>query len=275
MKKIPRGKGWYIWLVKNTMGGDPVKLAAEAKKQRLGHVLFHIHDGYLAATQLNGEGDLTPYITEMKKVGIECWGWGAVYRGTWSAGADRVIEAFKKYPDLVGYVIDAENGMSNSPKEAEALMNKLRAALPYLPIGLSSYRYPSYHMDLPWSAFRNYCDFDMPQVYWEQSTNAGYQLQKSYKEFQNMFPKLPYIPTGAAYKVGTWKPTTSQVKEFLDTAKALALPGANMWVWYQAQRDLPDVYAFFSSYYWNPEVILEITLEEKVKKLWDAHPDLW
>jgi hypothetical protein len=276
--RLPKGKGWFIWVITQTMGGNPAAIAAAAKAAGVGHVFWHIHDGYLPETRVPGGADLTPFIAAMKAVGIESWGWGAVYRSTWSQGADRAIEAMRKHPDLVGYILDAEAPIKNAHAEATALMKKLRYYLPSMPIGLSSYRFPKYHPELPWTEFRSQCDFDIPQVYWEQNnsdTAGSQQLQASYNEFQNMVPKLPFVPTGAAYKAGGWQPTSKQVKGFLDQARKMNLPGANCWVWYHTQLYLPDVYNTIMNYQWDvtPEQP-DLTLEEKVNWLWDHHPEL-
>jgi hypothetical protein len=135
--------------------------------------------------------------------------------------------------------------MKSAPVAAESMMKKVRKELPNLPIGLSSYRFPESHPELPWKQFRDYCDFDMPQVYWEQDfrPEAGeIQLVSSYIQFQKLTPILPYFPTGPAYKVGDWKTTAEQVKRFILKAKAMGFAGCNFWVWFQTQRDLPEVF---------------------------------
>jgi hypothetical protein len=244
-KRLPKGNGWFIWVISETMDGDPVEIAKFAKDNGFGHLLFHIHNGYQNELQVLGGADLTPFIQEANKLGIECWAWGAVYGLSWSAGADNVISAFRKYPELVGYIIDAEAGFKGYYAEAVNLMRKLRANLPNIPMGLSSYRYPTLHQTLPWKEFREQCDFDMPQVYWEQDfrDNAGSeQLSNSYADFQRMTPKLPYIPTGTAYKVGSWSSTAKQVEGFINRAKELKCYGINFWVWYQSQKYLPATF---------------------------------
>jgi len=281
--RLPKGKGWYIWVITQTMAGNPILLAQTAKEHGIQHLLFHIHDGYLGETKVLGGTDLTPFIKAAHAAGIECWGWGAVYKTTWSQGADRVIEAFNKHPELIGYVIDGEYPFKYAPNEAIALMKKLRYFLPNIPIGLSSYRFPGVHPEFPWKEFRQNCDFDMPQVYWEQDFRADAgerQLQTSYTEFTtSMIPKLPYIPTGPIYKVNSWQSTREQILGFVERSKNLSLSGVNMWVWYQAMRDLPIVYNAYMNYVWPGADIpapppSQISLEEKVDKLWSAHPEL-
>jgi hypothetical protein len=280
--RLPKGKGWFIWVLSSTMGGNPLALAQAAKEAGVGHLIFHIHDGYLGETKVPGGMDLTPFIAAAEAVGIECWGWGAVYKSTWSQGCDRVIEAKKKHPTLVGYILDAEAPIKGAPNEAMAIMNKLRYFLPDMPIGLSSYRFPLFHPELPWKEFRSKCDFDMPQVYWEQSTSdtaGSSQLVSSFNYFKAMLPQLPFVATAPAYKVGTWQATIAQIRNFFIAAiHQLGLNGVNFWVWYQTQRDLKALYDFIQTYQWPgsviPEPEPEPTLEEKVEKLWFIHPEL-
>ena len=275
-KILPKGKGWFIWLVAQTMGGNPTAIANAAKQAGVGHVFWHIHNGYLGELKIGP--DLTPFIAAMKAVGIESWGWGAVYKTTWSAGADRVIEAMRRHPDLVGYILDAEAQIKDSPAEAAALMKKLRYFLPDMPIGLSSYRFPRLHPELPWAEFRSQCDFDIPQVYWEQNfadSGGANQLRASYDEFRMMSPQLPYVPTGSAYRVTGWAASPAQVKGFLDQAKSMELSGANFWVWWHTQLYLPEVYNVIMNYKWEVvQEIPELDTQEKVKLLWNHHPEL-
>lgn len=278
--RLPKGKGWFIWVVSQTMGGNPVALAAAAKQAGVGHLMFHIHSGYLNELQVSGGMDLTPFIAAANAQGIECWGWGAVFKSTWSQGCDRVIEAKKKHPTLVGYILDAEAPIKGAYNEAAAIMNKLRYFLPDMPIGLSSYRYPSLHPTLPWKEFRAKCDFDMPQVYWEKclsDTCGTVQLLGSYNEFKAMDIKLPFAATAPAYKVDAWQPTVKQIDGFFATAEHLNLAAVNFWVWYQAQRDLNALYNYIQTYQFGEPDVPEpppLTLEEKVNRLWNAHPEL-
>src|SRR4030065_446521 len=99
---------------------------------------------------------------------------------------------------------------------ASSYMNHLRAALPSLPIGLCSYRWPSYHRELPWREFREYCNFDAPQVYWVGKHDPISQLNQSYAEFQAMIPWLPFVTVGSADIDRVWTPTGAGWVGFLD-----------------------------------------------------------
>ena len=248
--RLPKGKGWFLWQIMETKNGDPQAIARFARDNGFGHILLHVHNGWQDEIQVSGGADLTPFIQALDELGIECWGWGAVYASNWSTCADMIIKAVDKHPKLTGHVVDAEAGMKNAPSAAKAMMKKVRAAKPDLAIGLSSYRFPEMHPELPWVEFRAYCDFDMPQVYWERDfrPEAGeLQLQSSYNQFLAMTPRLPYVPTGPAYKLDDWKTTPEQVRRFILKAKELGFAGCNFWVWYQTERDLPELFEFIKN----------------------------
>jgi hypothetical protein len=111
-----------------------------------------------------------------------------------------------------------------------------------MPMGLSSYRFPSLHPTLPWDVFRGYVDFDMPQVYWMLAHNPGEQLRRSFVEFNRFARKLPYVPTGAAFTEYGWAATKSDVIQFMDVCVELGIKAWNWWEWSFALITLPDLW---------------------------------
>ena len=184
---------------------------------------------------------MPPLVKALHSRGIQAWGWQYIYgsepaREAQMAG--RRIQAL----DLDGFVIDAEIEYEQPRRDeaAKRYCGDLRAAIPSLPIALSSFRFPTLHMSLPWKVFLEHVDFSMPQVYWEKSHNPGDQLKRTVREFRNLTPIRPIFPTGAAYKWGGWKPTTADLIEYLRTVEEIGLAGTNFWVWEQCRRDLPE-----------------------------------
>ena len=102
-----------------------------------------------------------------------------------------------------------------------------------VPVGLSTYRYPSLHRELSYKTFLEVCDFVMPQVYWVSASNAGSQLKRSLNEWREL-TDLPIYPTGAAFTEHGWTATASEVLDFLRTAVGLELDAVNFWVWRHA-----------------------------------------
>ena len=133
--------------------------------------------------------------------------------------------------NLDGFVINAEVNAKNKPAETRAYVNGLAGI--GVPVGLSTYRYPTLHRELDYKTFLEVCDFGMPQVYWVSAINAGSQLSRSLDEWRAL-TDLPIIPTGAAYSERGWTAQPSEVIDFMQTAISLKLDAVNFWVWKHA-----------------------------------------
>ena len=254
-----KGKGFFIWKISACEQGDAAKIAFEAHRAGLTHVLVKIANGiYDYNYDSAARKDLVaPLAEELSKYGISTWGWHYVFGDLPKDEAAAAIRQIRKIP-LEGYVIDAESEYKGKYTPCRIFMNVLRNALPDFPIALSSFRYPKLHNDLPWTDFLSKSDLNMPQVYWEQAHNPGEQLARSYAEFQSIInPFRPIIPTGAAYSAGGWTPTPADVIEFLNKAVTLGLSGANFWSWDYCRSKLPLLWDTISSFGWpsapNPE----------------------
>jgi len=227
------GKGFFVWQVPNCDGGDPARIAARAEAARLTHVLLKIADGTWAYNiDSHGRDLLPPIISALRAKGIASWGWHYIY-GNDPLGEARLAVQRTLALGLAGYVIDAEREFKLPGKAtaARTYVRELRSGLGSLPIALSSYRYPSYHPEFPWTAFLEKCDFNMPQVYWEQAHNPDEQLERSVREISALTPSLPVVPTGSAYATSGWRPAASELTLFLTKAQALGLTGANFFSW--------------------------------------------
>ena len=248
-----QGKGFYIWKIRDCEGGDANAILSEARKADLSHVLIKIADG---TNTYNFDSqrriDLVPPVARaLKNAGIQVWGWQYIY------GSDPIGEARKAVQrmnelGLDGFAVDAETEYKQPGKDVAArkYMQELRNALPELPIALSSFRYPSYHPQFPFKDFLEFCDLNMPQVYWQGAHNPDTQLIRSVREFQNFTPARPVFPTGAAYGVAGWTPTPEDIKKLLDSAKELNLEGGNFWSWDYARKNLTDVWNAVRDYPW-------------------------
>lgn len=253
------GKGFFIWQIANCENGDVNVIASLAQDARLSHVLIKIADTIYSYNITNGVDRVPPLVQALRARGIQVWGWHYVHGNDPLGEARKAIERVQGL-QLDGYVIDAEAEYKEPGKATAAtkFMSSLRAGLPSTPIALSSYRYPSYHPQLPWRQFLDGCDFNMPQVYWMQAHNAGDQLIRSVREFQGMTPYRPVIPTGAAFMEGGWKPTSAEVLEFLQTAQSLNLSAANFYIWdscSSAATGLGDVWNTIRDYPWAPATL--------------------
>ena len=201
------GKGFFIWKIKSCENGNPSAIASLAQSAGLTHVLIKIADGpnpFNIDTSRNV--DLVPPVVQaLHGLNIQVWGWHYIY-GYNPAGEAQIAGQRVQNLGLDGYVIDAEVEFKQPGRAgiARTFMTELRRRLPDTPVAFSSFRFPTYHPQIPWKEFLENCDYNMPQVYWEQSHNPGAQLRRCVDEFARLSPSRPVIPTGSAYGTGSW-----------------------------------------------------------------------
>jgi len=271
-----QGKGMMIWQLPRCEGGQAEKIAEEAQKAGFTHVLIKVANGILAYNVDNTtKRDLIPPVAEaLRAKGIQVWGWHYVYGYNVSGEASIAIQRVKQL-NLDGYVIDAEAeykqpGMA---AKATAFMKQVRASLPRTPIALCSYRYPRYHPELPWKEFLSYCDYNMPQMYWEQAHNPAAQLNRCIEQFHTISPFREIIPMGSMYKTGGWVPYANEMTEFLNTARTLNLKAANFYVWDQRTYLQPQWNAI-SAYQWQTTTTVQDIAEKLVAALNTRNPQV-
>jgi hypothetical protein len=246
------GKGFFIWKVSNCEGGDPEKIALTAYKSGLTHVLVKIANGiYDYNYDAVLKKDLVaPLAHALAKYNIKTWGWHYVFGNLPKEEAKTAIRQIQKIP-LDGYIIDAEAEYKGKYTPCRIFMSELRNALPTFQMALSSFRYPKFHNDLPWTDFLSKCEINMPQVYWEQAQNPGEQLERCVNEFKTIVtPFNPIIPTGSAYGANNWYPKPAEITEFLNKAVSMGLTGVNFWSWDYCRRSLPDLWDTIAAFNW-------------------------
>lgn len=266
---ILQGKGFYLWKVDRVEGGNPNAIAQVAKQAGLTHVLIKVADGrYDYNVDRERKIDLVPpLVAALRARGIQPWGWHYIYGHYPLVEARRSIERVKQL-QLDGFIVNAEKEFKEKGMDVAArqYMLEVRKGLPNTPIGLSTYRYPSYHYPFPFRTFLEYCDINMPQVYWVKNNNPGAQLLKSLREYQNLNPWRPYFPTGAAYGENGWRATPEQVAAFLNAVREYDLPGANFWEWYYARQNDNKLWEPVEKFPWpggsNPVPDVSIRLVE-------------
>lgn len=256
------GKGYFIWQIPYCENGVVNSIANLADQSGFTHILIKVADGAYSYNVYNGNDLVPPLVSALKARGIIVWGWHYIYGDYPAKEADKAIERIKSL-DLDGYALDVEAEYKEDGKDVAAtkFMSRLRKALPNFPVALCSYRYPSYHPKVPWTIFLEGCNYNMPQVYWEQSHNPGAQLTRCVNEFQAMTPYRPIIPVGSAYIRGSWAPTTADILEFLQTAQSLGLTAANFWEWSNTRKNLPDVWTTIQNYDWSNAGVLNMAQE--------------
>jgi len=248
-----QGKGYFIWRISYCENGNVKNIASQAQQAGFSHVLVKVADGaYSYNLDTNGVDLVPPLVQAIKARGIKTWGWHYLYGDYPTAEADKAIQRINQL-NLDGYALDVEGEYKQPGKDkaAKTFMNRLRGALPNFPVALCSYRFPSYHPQVPWKEFLEKCDYNMPQVYWEQAHNPGEQLNRCLREFQAMAPYRPIIPVGSAYMRGNWSATLSDAMQFLQTAQSLNLSAANFWEWGHTRKNLPDLWNLIRDYPWS------------------------
>ena len=148
---LPEGKGFYIWQVPKCDKGDVGAIAAIAKAADLHHAFIKVADGTKTYNVTSAGVDLVyPLVLALRAVGISVWGWGYVYGDFPEAEAEIGVKRMRDL-DLDGYIVDAESQYKAAGKAtaAKTYMAKLRAGVGALPIGLSSYRYPTPAQRIP------------------------------------------------------------------------------------------------------------------------------
>ncbi|PKO18611.1 MAG: hypothetical protein CVU39_03990 [Chloroflexi bacterium HGW-Chloroflexi-10] len=262
-----KGKGFFIWKVKDCEGGDPQTITQAAKQAGFTHVLIKIADGAFPynINRKTNEDFVLPVVNSLKTAGIQTWGWHYIY-GDYPINEGNIAVQRVLDLNLDGYVIDAEGEYKEPGKNNAAVtfMKILRRDLSDLPIALSSYRFPSYHPQLPWKIFLEKCDYNMPQEYWEQAKNPLAQLSRTVREFQAISPFRPIIPTGPTYKAGSWVPSSQEINTFLSIAKKLNLPAVNFFSWDECRPAFPDLWRTISEFNWDQNP----TSEKDITDLW-------
>ena len=235
-----KGKGYFMWQLPKCDGGDPAAIAARCASARLTHVLIKIADGsnWTYNYDYQRKVDYIPPVAQaLRNVGLQVWGWHYV-RGDDPVGEARLAVKRMKALGLDGYVIDAEKEYKEPGKKvaAQRFMQELRAGLSQVPIGLSSYRYPQSHYQVPYAQFLERCDFSMPQVYFEFAHNPEEQLERCVAQYAALKPARPILVTGPTYNHNAWRPSPDEVIRFLKKTREMGIEAANFWAYDFATR---------------------------------------
>lgn len=239
MKILPAGKGIFIWKIKNAEGGDVRAIARVAREMGLHWVAVKVNSGYYNYNLRKLESgvwvdDYIPMLkTELDKVGVELWGWGDAWLLNGKREAEKAVARVQAF-GLKGYLIDAEG----QAKQSSDRYNQARIYAEIMKaqdfaVGLCSYRYPEYHMELPWDELLAGCDFHCPQVYWIHGKDPAGQLALSMSSLK-IIRDLPFVPAGPAFDEHGWRPTPAELDEFDQACQDLGCLGVIWWEWDEA-----------------------------------------
>lgn len=243
------GTGFYIWKLKSVLPID--RLIESLKRANANWVWIKVADGVSKYNLVPDDSGLIDVIEALKSAGIHVGGWHFIYPNpVMSPGAQAGVagERYQKL-GLESWSIDAEqvssvraywkflaDGSLNPYRKTSAkiYMQQIRGAgVPQKhPVAVSTYRYPDYHLEFPFSQFVNSENNDIiaQQMYWIGSHNPREQLLRSVEQYNKTvragLPPLPFVPIGAAFGVGSWVPADKELVEFIDAAKEI---GAKAW----------------------------------------------
>jgi len=241
MKQLPQGKGLYVWTIK----GQPDHFAEEYKSLGISWIAVKVCDGVnsfnLRSLPGGGWADdiLGPFIDICRDAGIKVGGWGYVYGFNPLDEADKARQRIEKY-DLDFFLIDAEMEYMGKHSQASQYSQLLRKLVPNVPLALSSYRFPESFPKFPFAEFLQHCDFNAPQVYWNEGKSIR-ELQTCDDQYAKI-KLLPMIPAGRAYfGEGFPMPTPAEIVGFLDTACKDEMKGAFFWsadfLWHRLHKN--------------------------------------
>ena len=184
-------------------------------------------------------------------------------------------------------VINAERHAKNKNTNARIMVDELRERIGSdIPLGLSSYRYPNYHPELPWKQFLSRVDFNQPQVYWVGAHNAVEQLDLTIKrtrahEMQLGLEPTPIHPLLCAYSDDPqeWKPKETSMIDVFNHAKEIGLPSAAWYQWKASKAigrwDVIETYTDWEEQQPNPPDDTPYTAEDLEQARLEGYVDGW
>ena len=262
--KLPEGKGMFVWILSRCAGGNMFRLVEKCKAAGIKWVSIKVANGtsiykgswYLGNKQQALLDELVPLA---KAANIEIHFWGYTYGKYPGKEVGPIIEMITKHRPN-SYTINAEKEYKCPAGKQAAIdhASGIRWAMQIsssdnifdIPIGLSSYRWPSVHPEFPWKEFMPFIDFHNPQVYWQGADNPVAQLNRSVDELRKL-KDIPIIPAGTMYPHKSWKPTPDHIYEFCNIAQAIGLPAVHFWEWYYAEKKYPELWKALAEFNWD------------------------
>jgi hypothetical protein len=204
------GKGIYLSDLHQFEGGPQAgrasRIAERVMAARMDHAFVWIlNQGYNQDATIR---ETTRAVVRLLKAGgVTVWAWSFPNSAPATASARATAVADIRRAILLveadGYVLNAEKAffwevnaalrpvdplqVQRRMEQARLFIRDLRLALPELPIGLSSFRFPASNQpNFPWKEFLASSDISLPQVYWwgeEGPGDPATQLNRSLNEF--------------------------------------------------------------------------------------------
>jgi hypothetical protein len=219
------GTGMWIWYVSRSSGGDPIGIAAQAKRYGVRTVFVKSSDGTSWWNQFSPQ-----LLSALKAAGLRVCAWQFVYGNRPTTEAALGVRAARTGADCL--VIDAESQYEGKYAQAQTYTVALRnqVGVTY-PIGLAGFPYVDYHPAFPYSVFLGpgRAQYNIPQVYWKAiGTTVDRAMAHTY--LWNAAYGRQIFPLGQLYD----RPSPSDVKRFRQLAVAYGAAGVSWWDWQEA-----------------------------------------
>lgn len=223
----PVGKGMFIWRGVNCAKGNVPVAVALCKSSGIAWVAVKMLDGIFPYESTW----LDMAIAEFRNAGIQVWGWQYIYGQNPAGEASAAKKIIAKYkPD--GFIIDAEGEFTYNLQVLRAT-DYLNVLGHPVPLGLTSYRFPSLHPEFPWNVFEDRVDVGFPQVYWQPTRGTTLGVLPETRRSLIEYKKVGYndiVPIGRAYiGDGHPAPTEGEIAAFLSEVKTQNCPAAGFW----------------------------------------------
>ena len=252
------GKGMWVWMWKNTEGGNADAVVARARRAGLNQLWVRVADsqsGFYAASVL---AELVPkaHAAHLSVIG---WGFPYLYDPVGDAAwtGDALDWRSPSGDHIDGYSADVERsseGVMLTPRRVAVYFdavrrragNRLVVATVYPPLD-AYWQGRGY----PFAAMAPYVDAFAPMIYWE-CTDPGEDARVAVERLATLRPvhligqayDMAGIPGGRVNA-----PSAAETLRFLDIGKRSGAIGASFWVW--NTMDAPQ-WGALSSYPWQP-----------------------
>lgn len=216
------GNGIFIWQLETINDyHTPESLGAFLELNKIRWVSFKLANGIYRYNQVGGNDKLLiDYMVACEAHGVKVGGWSYNYPEKAGAQAGVIGERVEKFSNAVKFdhwMVDIESEWKKPNLGGSIdLLLAISSINKKFPVGFCSYRYPELHAPLNFSRFlkNDTIKFNAPQVYWIGAHDVTAQLDRSFDQYAKLTNK-PFVPIGAAFGYGDWKPTTDDLKEFV------------------------------------------------------------
>ena len=192
---------FWIWQLQDQVNhyGSIQSLISHLKSIGVNNVCIKYHEGAsYTGGGVNFKNDYLKYYSYFKQAGFKVGTWGYNYFNYAGTEANIIVEALQN-SDY--YIYDPEVDVSGKWTASANVCATVRKNTSK-PIGYSTFPIATYHQDIPYGVFNQYCDFTSPQIYWgELQWPAQTAIEKTKSDYASLGLTLPIYPSIQTYGV--------------------------------------------------------------------------